>query len=183
LLNLVVYFFAYFCSGLTLKFGDDLLDELDRPSLAWFPLGAAGVLFGLLMTLSEWDFALLTSIVLGVLLSGKVNRRQFMVGFAAILVVLLIVGLPVITNFLDWSTIVVVLFLSAVLDEKGNDWTDAGKSPRASRFFKYRLTLKLVALALVIPWALFAFTAVGLWVFYIGYEFAGFLVKTGKIRA
>jgi len=51
----VVYFSAYLFAGLTLKIGDDLLDELDRPDLSWIPLALAGVLFGFIMTVSEWD--------------------------------------------------------------------------------------------------------------------------------
>ena len=180
MLQWLMYFSAYLLAGLTLKLGDDLLDELDRPETAWFPLALAGVLFGLLMTVSEWDLVLLTSIVIGVLVSGKVNQPQFIVGFVLILGTLLIVGIPVITNWLSWLTILIILFLAAVLDEKGIDWTDRNRSPTAYKVFEYRFVLKIVVLGLVIPWPMFLSTAVGLWVFDLGYEIVGWLVRRSQ---
>ncbi|MFW9850506.1 MAG: hypothetical protein ACFFF4_15350 [Candidatus Thorarchaeota archaeon] len=173
----VVYLFTYMMAGMSLKLGDDLLDEFDTPSLAWFPLGASGVLFGLLMVQSEWDLVLLSSIVIGVLLSGKVNRREFIIGFVAIGIILLVVGIPEITRILDWLTLLFCLFMASVLDERGNDWTDKNLNPRASLFFKYRFTLKVSALLLSIPWQLFFPVAIGLWIFDIGYETIGWFMR------
>jgi hypothetical protein len=173
----VAYFSAYFLAGLALKLGDDLLDELNRPQAAWVPLSFAGLLFGLLMTVSEWDLVLLTSIVIGVLVSGKVNHPQFIVGFVLILGTLLVVGIPIITNLLDWYAVLIILFMAAVLDEKGNDWADRERSPIAFKLFEFRFVLKIVAICLVIPWPMFLSTAIGLWVFDLGYESAGWLAK------
>ena len=172
-----MYFSAYLLAGFSLKMGDDLLDELDQPQAAWIPLALAGLLFGLLMTVSEWDLVLLTSIVIGVLVSGKVNRPQFVVGFALIFGTLLIVGIPVVTSWLDWLTVLIILFLAAVLDEKGNDWTDKNRSPIAFKLFEYRFVLKIVVIGLIIPWPMFFATAIGLWIFDIGYESAGLLIR------
>ena len=71
MLEWVAYFSVYLLAGLTLKIGDDLLDELDKPDLSWAPLALAGILFGLIMIVSEWDLALMTSIIIGVIVSGK----------------------------------------------------------------------------------------------------------------
>ncbi|MFW9786815.1 MAG: hypothetical protein ACFFE2_15305 [Candidatus Thorarchaeota archaeon] len=177
MLQWVVYFSAYFLAGLTLKLGDDLLDELNRPQAAWLPLTIAGILFGLLMTVSEWDLVLLTSIVIGVLVSGKVDKAQFIVGFTLIITTLLVLGIPTITSWLDWCTVLIILFLAAVLDEKGNDWADRERSPVAYRLFEYRFVLKISALGLVIPWPMFLSAAIGLWIFDLGYESAGWIVK------
>ena len=173
----VMYFSAYFLAGLMLKTGDDLLDELDRGDLSWFPLALSGLLFGLIMTVSEWDLALMTSILIGVLVSGKVNRPQFIVGFVVIAVVVIWRGIPSISGPLDWLALVLMMFLAAVLDERGNDWADQQQSPRAYRFFKYRFTLKVSVLLLSIPWPLLLPTAIGLWFFDLGYEIAGWLAK------
>lgn len=164
-------------AGLSLKFGDDLLDEVDNPSLAWFPLGISGVLFGLLMTLSEWDLVLFTAILIGVLLSGKVNRRQYVIGFIAIGFILLLLGIPDITNILNWVALLIMLFMASVLDEKGNDWTDATLNPKAALLFKYRFVLKISVLLLAIPWPGFIATAIGLWLFDVGYEVAGWVTQ------
>ena len=77
--NLVIewllYYVAYLLAGLTLKLGDDLLDELDRPNMAIGPLALSGVLFGFIMSLSEWDLILLGAIVIGVLFIWSVCSK------------------------------------------------------------------------------------------------------------
>ncbi|MBN2231111.1 MAG: hypothetical protein JW779_16120 [Candidatus Thorarchaeota archaeon] len=173
----VVYFLSYFMAGLSLKTGDDLLDEYEQPNLSWIPLALSGLLFGVIMTVSEWDLVLMVSIIIGVIISGKVNRHQYVIGFALIFITVLWLGIPPITGILDWVTILMTLFLAAVLDERGNDWADRNVSPRAYTFFKYRFTLKTSILLLSIPWPLLLPTAIGLWIFDLGYEVAGWIVK------
>ncbi len=177
MLEWVFYFLAYLCAGFTLKLGDDLLDQMEQPRLAWYPLAASGILFGYLMTQTEWDLVLLAAIVIGVLLSGKVNRLQFVVGFFFIALIMLVRGIPAVTDWLVWSALLIMLFLASVLDEKGNDWTDEASSPKAFKFFRYRFTLKLSVLLLTIPWPQFLAAAVGLWMFDIGYELAGWVTR------
>ncbi len=173
----VAYLIAYFFAGLSLKTGDDLLDERLNSSLAWYPLGFSGIFFGVLMSYSEWDLVLLSSIVIGVLLSGKVNRKEFVVGFVAIAIILVILGIPPITDYLEWLTLLFILFMAAILDEKGVEWTDSGRNPTIALFFEHRFTLKVVALLLTIPWIGFLPAAIGLWMFDIGYELAGYIMR------
>ncbi|MBE0525306.1 MAG: hypothetical protein IH631_00065 [Candidatus Thorarchaeota archaeon] len=173
----VAYFSAYLLAGLTLKIGDDLLDELDKPELSWVPLALAGVLFGFIMTVSEWDLALMTSIIIGVIVSGKVNRLQFVVGFTLIFAVVLLVGIPPISSWLDWLTLVIMMFLAAVLDERGNDWADKEVSPRAYAFFEYRFTMKVSVILISLIWPLLFPAAIGLWFFDMGYEIAGWITR------
>lgn len=177
MLEWVFYFVVYLCAGFTLKLGDDFLDEMERPTFAWLPLAVSGILFGYLMTQTEWDLALLAAIVIGVLLSGKVNRPQFAVGFFFIALIMLMRGIPTVTDWLVWSTLLFMLFMASVLDEKGNDWTDEEISPMAFKFFQYRFTLKLSVLLLTIPWPQFLAAAVGLWMFDLGYELAGWVTR------
>ena len=173
----IVYFVKYLAAGFFLKQGDDLLDEYDDERLAWVSLVVAGTIFGLIMVTSEWDLVLLTSIIIGVLASGKVNRTPFIGGFVMIFAVVLLWGVPQITNILDFATLLIILFMAAVLDEKGNDWADRNSSPRASKFFAYRFTMKVAVLLLCIPWPLFSPTAVGMWIFDLGYELAGWVLR------
>lgn len=173
----IVYFLMYWSAGLTLKMGDDLLDELDRPSLAWFPLALSGVLFGVIMSLSEWDLALLTAIVIGVLLTGKVNKPQFVIGFLLIGVVLTIRGVPNVINWVNWMALVLVLLLAAAFDERGHDWADIRENSRAHFFFRYRFTLKCVVLLCSLVWLSFFPTAVGMWSLDFGYEVAGGIMR------
>lgn len=177
MLEWVAYFSAFLLAGLTLKIGDDLLDELDKPDLSWVPLALAGILFGLIMTVSEWDLALMMSIIIGVIVSGKVNRLQFVVGFVLIFVVVIFIGVPPISSWLDWLAVVIMMFFAAVLDERGNDWADQEVSPKAYKFFEYRFTMKVSVILISLIWPLLFPAAVGLWFFDLGYEIAGWFVR------
>ena len=177
MLEWVFYYGAYCLAGLTLKLGDDLLDELDKPIIALGPLASSGILFGLVMTVSEWDLVLLSAIVIGVVLSGKVNRPQFLIGFAMIGIVLLVVGVPVVTNWLHWFAILLVLLVAAVLDERGNDWADSSAGRWINDFFRFRFTLKLSVLILAVVWTAFLPSAIGLWFFDLGYETMGYTTR------
>ncbi|UCH03659.1 MAG: hypothetical protein JSW05_08670 [Candidatus Thorarchaeota archaeon] len=178
MLEWVLYYGAYCLAGLTLKLGDDLLDELDKPTIALGPLALSGLLFGLVMTVSEWDLVLLSAIVVGVLLSGKVNRPQFLIGFVMIGIVLFWIGVPVVTSWLDWLVILVALLVAAVLDERGNDWADSNAGRWVSDFFRFRFTLKLSVLILAVVWTAFLPSAIGLWFFDLGYETMGYITRT-----
>jgi hypothetical protein len=177
MLGWITYFMGYFGAGFSLKAGDDLLDEADRETLAWFPLGISGLLFGLIMSVSQWDLVLMASIIIAVVASGKVNRVQFSIGFVLIFAILLVMGLPPITLPLDLSAIMMLLFMAGVLDEKGENWADRTRSPRAVSFFEHRFSLKIVVLFLCIPWPEFLPSAIGLWIFDIGYELAAYFTR------
>lgn len=168
----IVYYISYFLAGCTLKYGDNLLDEFDRPTQSWIALALSGIFFAFLITNSEYDMVLFTSIIIGVVLSGKVNRPQFSIGFIIIAVGFIVRGVPTVTDWLEWMAILVMLMLAAILDEKGNDWTEAQVNPTAAWLFKYRFSLKITVLCISLIWPLFLFTAIGLWIFDAGYESA-----------
>lgn len=171
MIDVIIHFLLYLVAGLTLKVGDDLLDESNRPRTAWVPLGVAGLAFGIIMTLSEWDLILMSAIILAVVISGKVNRMQYIVGFVMIGLVILIFGLPAIANPIALAITLIIIVVAGFADEKGNDWSDSKgrRNGIASWFFENRFTLKITVLLLVIPYHQFIFAAMGLWVFDIGY--------------
>ncbi|MGY5875785.1 MAG: hypothetical protein RTU30_08565 [Candidatus Thorarchaeota archaeon] len=177
ILDWILYLILYFGAGASLKIGDDFLDELDLATFAGIPLGMAGILFGVLMSVSEWDLVLFSAIIIGVLVSGKVNDVQYIVGFVAITGILVIMSVPTITDWFGWVALLIMLLMAAVLDEQGNDWADKSITPRASKFFQFRLTLKVSVLLLSIPWPLFIAPAIGLWFFDSGYELVGWSVR------
>lgn len=168
---------VYCLAGLTLKIGDDFLDEANRSDFAWFPLGISGFFFGFLMSTSEWDMVLMVSIILGVLASGKVNRPQFGIGFVVMALTLVLLGVPPVTELCQWLTSLVILFLASVLDELGNNWANGRNQSVLSLFFNYRFTLKVSAILLSLVWPDFLLSAVGLWAFDLGYELAGRSMK------
>lgn len=173
MIEVVLFLLAYFGAGFTLKMGDDFLDDYGRPSYAWLPFAVSGALFGFLMAESQWDLLLFSSIIIGVLVSGKVNKPQFSIGFIMIGIMLLIRGFPIITSLTEWLLVLVILLIASVVDERGNDWADRQQTIFVSKFFKYRFTLKISVLFLSVFWPGFWKTAVGLWLFDMGYEIAG----------
>lgn len=168
-----LFLLAYFGAGFTLKIGDDFLDDFGQPSYAWLPFAASGVLFGFLMAESQWDLLLFSAIIIGVLISGKVNKPQFSIGFVMIGIMLIIRGVPVITSLPELLLILGILLIASIVDERGNDWADRQQTTFVSGFFKYRFTLKVSVLILSIFWPGFWRAAVGLWFFDTGYEAAG----------
>ncbi len=178
MLSLPIYYTLYLIAGMALKLGDDLLDDLNRPKLAWFPLLVAGTSFGILMTQTEWDLALFLAIIVGVLVSGKVNRPQFFVGFIVIGVILWVCGPAYIPVPLEWGAVFLALIIASAIDEFGNDRFESSQNEVMSVFFKYRFSLKLVALIIgCIRWG-FIQTMIGLWIFDLSYEVMGRLVRT-----
>jgi len=171
---------VYLSAGFMLKLGDDLLDVLKEPKLSLLPLGFSGVSFGLLMSYSEWDLVLLTAILIGVIVSRKVNRPQFLLGFTLIAIILFVNGLPVISDLFVWCAILAVLLIAAVIDEVQNDRADSNQDTYLSKFFLYRFTLKIAVLILSLPYPGFFWAAIGLWAFDVGYELAGWLVRRSK---
>ncbi|TFG10990.1 hypothetical protein EU538_00190 [Candidatus Thorarchaeota archaeon] len=175
--EVLIAILAYGLAGLTLKVGDDLLDETDKSRSAWLPLAISGFLFGFLMSRSSWDLVLMVSILLGVLVSGKVNRPQFGIGFVTLALVLWVRGIPPIADLYQWVILLAMLFLASAVDEIGNNWADKSRLSLASLFFQYRFTLKVIALLLSIIWQEFLFAAFGIWIFDFGYEIAGRLLR------
>ncbi len=171
MIDTIIHFLLYLAAGLTLKIGDDLLDESNRPRAAWVPLGMAGLAFGIIMTLSEWDLILMSAIIVAVVISGKVNRVHYAIGFIMIGLVILVLGIPAVTSPGALIITLSAMVIAGFIDERGNDWSDVKERRNrvVSWFFENRFTLKITVLLLVIPYQHFIFAAVGLWVFDFGY--------------
>ncbi len=177
MLGYAIYFSLYWIAGFALKSGDDMLDVLDRPRLSLIPLSVAGAAFGLLMTNSEWDFALLTAIILGVLVSGKINRPQFGIGFLIIGLFLMLSGVPYMSSVPVAIAVVSMLLIAAAVDEYANDRMGQQSNRWKRVIFRYRFVLKCVALCISVIWYGFLLAAIGLWVFDTGYEMAGAIIS------
>ncbi len=173
MLEWTIYFSLYWLAGFSLKIGDEMLDTLHRARMSLIPLSLAGLTFGVLMSTSQWDLVLLCAIIIGVVVSGKMNRVQFIVGPVVIGIVLLIFGLPEITDAYVLVFILVALLLAAAADEMGNDWADKKREAGILvRFFRYRFGLKLCVLVIAIGVPSFLPAALGLWLLDVGYEIA-----------
>ncbi|MCX9010156.1 MAG: hypothetical protein OIN66_03435 [Candidatus Methanoperedens sp.] len=128
-------------SGSLIKLTDDIEDRDLASKQYAIPCGLAyGLSMGYLM-LIDTDVALLFGgIILGNLITGKINSRGHYFGLGAILAVLFLYGVKL-------SPLVLAVAALAALDEIG----DIIRVPQSLDFiFEYRLMLKLGILLLVI---------------------------------
>lgn len=130
-----------FLAGSLIKLADDVADRNipANPVLA-LPFGLAyGILMGYSMAIDTDASLLFGGIVLGCLVTGKINTTGHYFGLAAILVVLFLYGSKL-------SLLVLPIAAFAALDELG----DIIHAPFLKTAFEYRLFLKIGILMLVI---------------------------------
>ncbi|MDO8647833.1 MAG: hypothetical protein Q7R70_05485 [Candidatus Diapherotrites archaeon] len=131
--------------GFLIKFIDDAFDEgVFNKKVAVVLAPIAGILWALAMMATPISATILAAIMIGVLISGKLDNLAFWVVGVSIVAVLFFFGIP---EFLLIP--LVVLVIAAFLDELGNDFFDKlgiedAVHPIIYYFFYYRLTLKLV---------------------------------------
>ncbi|MGB8215882.1 MAG: hypothetical protein WCE94_01145 [Candidatus Methanoperedens sp.] len=128
-------------SGSLIKLTDDIEDKNLSRKIYAIPAGLAyGLLIGYLMISDTGASLLFAGIVLGNLITGKINSAGHYSGLGAILAVVFLFGIKL-------SPLVLLIAALAALDEIGD-------LIRTSKFldfiFKYRLILKLGILVLVI---------------------------------
>ncbi|MCZ7392465.1 MAG: hypothetical protein ABOK23_05020 [Candidatus Methanoperedens sp.] len=129
-----------FLAGSLIKLTDDIADRKLFHTLFAIPLGITyGLIMGVLM-LEDADASLLFGgIVLGCLITGKINSTGHYFGLGAILIVILLYGAKL-------SPVVFPIATLAALDEL----KEIIKFPALNAAFDYRLFLKLGILVLVI---------------------------------
>ncbi len=128
-------------SGSLIKLTDDIEDKNLTRSLYAIPAGLAyGLSIGLLMLIDTNAALLFGGIVLGNLITGKIDSTGHYFGLGAILAVVFLYGIKL-------SPLVLPIAVLAALDEIG----DFIQTPKFLDFiFEYRLILKLGILILVI---------------------------------
>lgn len=135
----------YALSGFFMKFSDDALDLEDNSAL--------GVASGLLcvagigyLSVNYSDAAtIFLAILLGTLLSLKVDKLGHLVTLIIFMAILFIWGIPTIGLFA-----LTICTAAAWLDEVGNDRRSLKGIKIVETFFNYRCTLKIVVLILSI---------------------------------
>lgn len=171
---------AYSLMGGGLKYIDDAFDEglYDRRKASAVALIVMG--FWLYLSLVDpYSSTILTAVLLGVLFSGKIDNWIFTICTALIVIALLgFAGNKLLLAPLG------LLVLSAVLDEKGNDYVDENEAPRPVEFFfahrfVFKLGLGSICLAGGIPLEYF----VAFLCFDISYDGIGFLGAGYRGRA
>ena len=125
-------------AGSLIKLADDIADKKLFHNLFAMPLGIVyGLIMGHLMLIDADASLLFGGIVLGCLLTGKINNMGHYFGLGAILIVLFLYGIKL-------TPLVLPIAALAALDELKD------VIPLTNAVFQYRLFLKLGILVLVI---------------------------------
>jgi hypothetical protein len=153
---------GFFVLGLGLKLVDLLGDGF------WVVVFGVclGFLFGFFVVFDLYSASILLAVVLGSLLSFKVDTLAFKLGFLTLfLVVLYSGGLRV--NF----PVFVFLSFLAFFDEYGNDWADKSLvQDSLTKFFRYRMLMKTGVLSCVLLSSLPFEYLIAFLLFDLGYE-------------
>jgi hypothetical protein len=157
-LKTIFFILSFFFLGLLVKFIDDAFDEKAysrKVALVISPLTA--IFWAYLMSLDPAAALLLTAIVIGVLVKGKVDNIAFVIAVLCVYLVYFFIG--------DWQFIFNIAFLIAliiisiggVIDEIGNDFVDKNSFFKKGFFgkiihwfFEYRFVMKIFVLFFVL---------------------------------
>jgi len=181
----VFFITSFFILGLLVKFIDDAFDEKvysRKIALILSPLTA--IYWAYVMALSPVAGLLLTAIIIGVLIKGKIDNIAFVIAVLCVYSVYFFIG--------DWQFFLspiyliplVIISIGGIIDEMGNDYIDKhnlykdglfGKAVHL--FFEYRFFMKLIVLifALIGTYPLLFFFAFFMWD--VGYEIVMHLSK------
>lgn len=132
---------AFALSGITLK-ASDFLGEKGNAPLSYISATISAFVFGLLMSDSAFSSSFFLGLIIGVILSRKVDRPNMIVGLILTFIFAFYFGLQIPTPLL---LIVVALF--TLIDEVGHEKL-AQKKGYLAFFFRYRLSLKLIMVLL-----------------------------------
>ncbi len=133
----------YFLSGFLMKLSDDAYDEQGDKKIAVISGIFSGILIGYLVVNSQDAAYIFLAIMLGTLLSRKIDGVHHFLTLITFLVFTFIGGFPSLV-FLTLS----LCTLAAYLDELGHDNIRLKKHEFWIIFFKYRFTLKLLIILL-----------------------------------
>ena len=167
---------AYSFLGASIKYIDLAFDEntfSKNKALVLAPI--TGIFWAYVMVLSPASATILFSIVLTVLIKGKVDNLAFRAGIISI------VGVLIVSGYFEFLWIPLIFLVAAgIFDEIGNDYVDKKSSllrkGRLSKalhyFFEYRFALKLM----VLLFALLGFYSIVYFLAFLGFDIAYVLV-------
>lgn len=136
---------------------------------------AYGLLGGFAASSSPELATVAIAVAVGVLLSGKIDRRAHQYGIAGLVLALAALGFPQVNLF-----VLFLLLLTSVVDEKINDFIQ-GRKGLLEEILQARLLLELVALVVSFylnDWVYF----LAVFSFDVGYHVAGTLTKAPSKR-
>ncbi len=131
----------YPLSGFLMKLSDDAYDKKKNITIAVFAGIFCGLFIGYLAVTSADAACIFIAILIGTLLSLKVDSLNHIAALLLFVLIIVYIGIPTIG-------IVTLLFCSvaAFLDEIGNDNKWIKNKKKIKKFFKYRFSLKITVM-------------------------------------
>jgi hypothetical protein len=137
-----LYLFVLFIiAGVTLKFSDFFGEKNYFVSSIIFA-GLSAITFGWLITIDEYSSAIILGIIVGVILSGKVDKLNLIFGLITSLFVSVLIGFK-----RPQLGILMYVSVFSFIDEIGHESFKTNKR-FFKTFFRFRFTLKLVMIIL-----------------------------------
>ncbi|MFW9990631.1 MAG: hypothetical protein ACFFD4_01100 [Candidatus Odinarchaeota archaeon] len=178
-------FLGYGYFGVVLKIVDRIVDDgcQINNKLTYFLIASCGMYAGMVMVFDQITAAIGLSLIIGVTLAGKLDSWQFL-AITAIELLVLVIGknLALITYVSDIAGVIVILTVSAVIDEviatvvkkRTGEQNHAEKKPELVIFQDFLLLRPFLKVAvLILPLIDPRFTyfhAACVWLFDIAYE-------------
>ncbi len=131
----------YSLSGFLMKLSDDAYDKKKNITIAVFAGIFCGLFIGYLAVTSADAACIFIAILIGTLLSLKVDSLNHIAALLLFVLIIVYIGIPTIG-------IVTLLFCSvaAFLDEIGNDNKWIKNKKKIKKFFEYRFSLKITVM-------------------------------------
>ncbi len=148
------FIISFFILGFLVKFIDDAFDEKAYPrklALILSPLTA--IFWAYIMSLDSAAGLLLTAIIIGVLVKGKIDNVAFVIAVLSVYFVYFFIGDWAFIFNLNLLIVLIIISIAGVIDEIGNDYVDKnnlyknGLSGKLIHwFFEYRFFMKISVL-------------------------------------
>ena len=144
-------------------------NRLSMVLLGFLSACVCGLILSYVSIIESGFFVIVSGVVLGVLLAGKVDTPYLLLGLIIVILGWIWLGNSIPLGEVSLLPILVVAF-GGLFDEVGNNLADKDVIQGLFRnFFRYRGVLKVLVIALWILEILSVWGAIGLWIFDIGY--------------
>jgi len=162
----------YTLAGLTLKLSD-FYGEHRTGYVPYFITLLSAYFFALLMIESEYSSSIAIGIIIGVLLSGKVNRPNLIFGL------ILIISLSLLMGFVFPNQIVIPISIFTYLDEIFHEKFNS-RFQILNTFFQFRPVLKIViAIFFLLNWLPLTYS-IGFFCFDLSYDLTSTIILGDK---
>jgi len=162
----------YTLAGLTLKLSD-FYGEHRTGYVPYFVTLLSAFFFALLMIESEYSSAIAIGIIVGVLLSGKVNRPNLIFGL------ILIISLSLLLGFVFPNQIVIPISIFGYIDEIFHEKFNS-RFEILNTFFRFRPVLKsVIAIFFLLNWLPLTYS-IGFFCFDLSYDLTSTIILGDK---